>query len=290
MHPQPPSLPRPFPMSPASERSAPPPHGGALVAAGPMPLPPLRFGDAPVDATQQVAAGTNRYLVVGYVAVVVGLLVATVASMGAFLGLLLMGAIAAWFQMRRARALIRGSGLAVGPAQLPEVHHVVEQFAKRLGLKETPEVYIVEDSVQNGFAVKIGKKNTILLTDDVVWGALQSRDPRALGFIIGHELAHFALNHTGALRGTVRNMFPPLKRADEFSADNVAAALVGDARVAVHGLAVLTVGPQLLHYLNDEALLEQAREVDGLKLSKKVEKTMTHPLILRRIANVAKRA
>lgn len=70
----------------------------------------------------------------------------------------------------------------------------------------------------------------------------------------------------------------------------MATALVGDARVSVHGLTVLTVGPQLLHDLNDEALLEQAREVDGQKRSKKVEKTITPPLILRRTADVAKRA
>lgn len=149
----------------------------------------------------------------GDVAVIGGLIVATAASMGALLGPLRMGAIAAWFQMRRARAIIRGSGLAVGLAQLPEVHQLVGPFSKRLGLKEAPEVSVVEDRVQNGFAVKLGKTNTILLTDDVVWGALQSRDPRALGFVIGHELAHFALNHTGALQGAVRTRSPPPRRA-----------------------------------------------------------------------------
>ncbi|MFE8600327.1 M48 family metalloprotease [Archangium violaceum] len=115
--------------------------------------------------------------------------------------------------------------------------------------QSAPEVYIVEESVQNAFAVKLGKKNLILLTDDMVWGALQSRDPRALGFIVGHELAHIALNHTGTLRSSMRTTFRPLARADELSADNVAAQLVGDARIAIHGLALLTVGPQLLPYI-----------------------------------------
>lgn len=254
---------------------------------GPQALPDFGFSDDTVNATSHVASGTNLYLMVGYVVVLGGALFATLASMGGFLILLGIGAFTAWLQARRVRAMIRGSGVAVSEAQLPELQSLVEKFSARLGIKEVPELYIVEDSVQNGFAVKLGKRNLVLLTDDVVWGTLQSRDPRALGFVIAHELAHIALGHTGGVRSIIRNMFPPLSRADELSADNVAAALVDDAKVAVHGLALLTVGPQLMGYINDEALLAQAREVAANKLSKKAEQTMKHPLLLRRIANVA---
>lgn len=267
------------PLAPQAPRAAAP--------RGPQAMPEFGFSDDAVSAAQHTASGTNLYLMVGYVVVLGGALVATVASMGGFLILLGIGAFTAWLQSRRVRAMIRGSGVAVSEAQMPQLHALVEQFSARLGLKEAPELYIVEDSVQNGFAVKLGKRNLVLLTDDVVWGTLQSRDPRALGFVIAHELAHIALNHTGGVRSIIRNMFPPLCRADELSADNVAAALVDDAKVAVHGLALLTVGPQLMGYLNDEALLAQAREVAANKLSKKAEQTMKHPLLLRRIANVA---
>ncbi len=256
--------------------------------AGAQRIPSLSFPSDAVTPAEHVASSTRRYTFLGYGALAVGLLMATLSSMGAALLLIPIALIINRFQARRVRALIRGSGVHVGPEQLPQLYAVVEQFAGRLGLKEVPEVYIVEESTQNGFAVKLGKRDLILLTDDVVWGALQSRDPHALGFVVGHELAHVALGHTGVVRGMLRAAFKPLSRADELTCDNVASALVGNPDIAVHGVTLLTVGPQLLGYINDAALLAQAQLVCSDKLSKKAEKNLTHPLLLRRIGNLKK--
>jgi Zn-dependent protease with chaperone function len=249
-------------------------------------LPSFDFPNVPVDASQHVASGTSLYTVLGYLVLGIGVVVMAFSTMFIGLVFLAIGAIVSWFQARKVRAYIRGSGVHVSPTQLPELYAMVESFSRRLGMAQAPEVYIVEENVQNGFAVKLGKKNLVLLTDDMVWGALASRDPRALGYIVAHELAHIALGHTGSARSTIRAMFRPLSRADEFSADNVAAQLVGDPRIAIHGLTLLTVGPQLLKFINDEALLQQAREVCSNSLSKKAERNLTHPLLLRRIGNL----
>jgi Zn-dependent protease with chaperone function len=262
------------------------PTAQALRNSAQAALPSFSFPQDAVEARRHVAPGTALYTTLGYLVVAIFIIVSVLASAGVFLAILAIGAIIGWFQARRVRAYIRGSGVQVSATQLPELHAMVESFSRRLGLANVPEVYIVEESVQNGFAVQLGKKNLILLTDDVVWGALQSRDPRALGFIVGHELAHIALNHTGMFRSSMRTTFRPLARADEFSSDNVAAQLVGDARIAIHGLALLTVGPQLLPYINQEAMLEQAREVCADGLSKKAERSLTHPLLMRRIGNL----
>lgn len=250
------------------------------------PGPSLSFGNTPVDPTAHIHPGTSWRVLLGWVVLAFGVLVIAGSTMGVGLVALIVGPIVAWFQAKKARALIRGSGVHVGPDQLGFVHKCVTDFARRLGMKETPEVYVVESEMQNGFAIRLGKKNVVLLTDDVVWGALQSKDPRSLGFVLGHELAHVALGHTGTVRGMLRTMFRPLSRCDEHTADAVALALVGDRAVAVHGLTVLTVGPQLLRWLNQDALFRQAREVDADKLSIKAEKGLTHPLLLRRIAHV----
>jgi Zn-dependent protease with chaperone function len=249
-------------------------------------LPSFDFPNVPVDARQHVASGTALYVVLGYLIVIGSTILTALVTMGLSLVLIGIGAIIAWFQARRVRAYIRGSGVQVSPTQLPELYAMVEAFSRRLGMAQPPEVYIVEESVQNAFAVKLGKRDLVLLTDDMVWGALASRDPRALGFVVGHELAHVALGHTGSTRTAIRAMFRPLSRADEFSSDNVATQLVGDPQVAVQGLTLLTVGPQLLMYINEEALLQQAREVCADGLSKKAESKLTHPLLLRRIGNV----
>lgn len=250
------------------------------------PGPSLAFGGAPVDPRAHIHPGTGWRVMLGWLVVVFGAIAIAAMTMGVGLIGLIIAPIAAWFQAKKARALIRGSGVEVSSDQLPFLHRCVSDFARRLGMKEAPEVYVVESALQNGFAVKLGKKNIVLLTDDVVWGALQSKDPRALGFVIGHELAHVALGHTDGVRGALRTMFRPLSRCDEHTCDAVATALVGDRHVAVHGLTVLTVGPQLLRYLNEDALLRQAREVAADKLTTKAEKGLTHPLLLRRIAYV----
>ena len=52
----------------------------------------------------------------------------------------------------------------------------------------------------------------------------------------------------------------------------------------VEPLMLLTIGPQLMPYVNRDALLRQASEVAENKLSKKAEAGLTHPLALRRIA------
>ena len=256
--------------------------------AGPRtpPFPDLQFGSSPVDSAQHIAAGTSWRAAVGWVLVGGGLLFATIASMGGFLLVLAFGAVAAWFQSRRIRALIHGQAVRVDGAQLPGLDACVQVFSQRLGLKEVPEVYMLEDGAVNGFALKLAGKDMMLLTDDAVWGAMQSKNPRSLGFIVGHELAHVALGHTGSLRGLIRTVFPPLRRLDELSADNVARELVGDAQVAFEGIKLLTVGPQMSHYINDDALRVQAEAVVSNSLSAKVEKTMAHPLLMRRLHNV----
>ena len=106
--------------------------------------------------------------------------------------------------------------------------------------------------------------------------------------LVGGDLARDH-GHTGLVRSMMRAVMRPLGRLDEMSADNVAKALVGDSKAAVQGLALLTVGPQLLKHLNMTALEEQAREVASSKLSKKAERNLTHPLLLRRIDNVMHR-
>ena len=275
--------------TPSAANPEAPQYGNSAVVA-PLPaeakLPALQFPSDAVDAGQFLQPGAAFWAAMGWVALVASMLVTAASTMGMGLVAFAIGALAAWFAAKKARAYIRGSAIQVSAEQMPEIHAVVQDFAQRLGMHEAPELYIAEDAVANGFAVKLGKKNIIILTDDAVWGALASPSPKALGFIIGHEMAHIALGHTGLLRSMMRNVMRPLSRLDELSADNIANALVGDSKAAVQGLALLTVGPQLLKHLNLAALAEQARDVASSKLSKKAERNLTHPLLLRRIDNV----
>ena len=117
-------------------------------------------------------------------------------------------------------------------------------------------------------------------------GCLASGHPKALSFVIGHELAHIALNHNGAFRSWISKHMRKLGRADEYSADSVAAALVVDKSITLHGLLLLTVGYALLAYVNPERLLKQVHEVASNKYSKKAEKVLSHPLLLNRLQRI----
>lgn len=258
------------------------PDGAPVVDA----FPRLEFGAMPVSAKSSRHSSTGLYTTLAWVLFIAGGLMLTAMTYGVALLFFLLGPVIDWFRHKKVRAMIHGSGVKVSADQLPELHALVEAFSRRLALPHAPDVFIVEDSVQNGVVMKLGTKNILLLTDDVVWGALKSNEPRTLAFAVGHELAHIALGHTGTLRAIFRNIFRPLARVDEHSADAVATALVGDAKLAVRGLASLTVGPQLVPYLNEDALIRQAREVWADRNAKKVERQRTHPLLLRRVAYV----
>ena len=123
---------------------------------------------------------------------------------------------------------------------------------------------------------------TIVLIDDIVFGCRATGDYQTLDFVIGHELAHHALGHTGIIRGTMRQVYRPISRLDEFSCDAVANELVGDQNVSLNAITLLTVGPQLYPQVNQAALREQVEKVMKNKKTKKSESASTHPHILRR--------
>ena len=79
-----------------------------------------------------------------------------------------------------------------------------------------------------------------------------------LAIILGHELAHHALGHTGYVRSQIGRMLRWLSRLDELSCDRIANELTGDRAVSVRALTVLLIGPQLLPYLNPARLQQQA--------------------------------
>ena len=136
--------------------------------------------------------------------------------------------------------------------------------------------------------MKYGKKNVVLLTDDLIHGCLASGRAHALTFVIGHELAHIALNHNGVFRSWMAQHMKKLGRLNEYSADSVATALVNDKTIAFHGLLLLTVGYAMMPYVNPESVVRQAQEVAQNKYSKKAERGLTHPLLLNRLHRILK--
>ncbi len=240
----------------------------------------------PVEAKEYVAKGTGFHVFLGFFGLIFGFLILTLATSGiALLGLLILLLFSYW-QSKKAHAILHGSGLRLSESQMPTIYASVVNQSKRLGMKEVPEVYIIEDNSQNAFALKHGNKSHVVLVDDLVYGALMTKKPKVIDFIIGHELAHHALGHTNTLRGMIRNYFRPLSRLDEFSCDAVAHALVDDPEVTKDALMMMLVGPHLTKLVNHESFEHQVQEVAKNRYSRKGERILSHPLLLRRYARI----
>jgi len=239
-----------------------------------------------INPQDHVAPGTKLHTMIGWMLLLIIGPLLVFATIAFTYGLALIGwIIAAVFYVsfvKQAQARLKGSAIEVSAAQFPEIHAIVQDYAQRLGLAESPTTYIIEDNHQNAVALKHGAKSFVILIDDTVFGAAATGNSKALAFIIGHELAHHALGHTGFFRRMIASSYSTLSRLDEFSCDAVAHALVGDAAAAQDALALLLIGPQLYAKVNRAALEQQAAEVAGDKHSKKSERKLSHPLLLRR--------
>jgi Zn-dependent protease with chaperone function len=236
----------------------------------------------PVTASQLRSPGTGLWTGIAWT----GLVIFTLGTLGAALGLLALAAFTDWILRRRLRMQIVGSCLRVTPEQLPEVYYSAQIIAHRLGLAEMPEIYILETNTIGSIAARIGGRKMVIVTDDAVDACMRSGDIRTLNFLLAREFAHVALGHRGLIRNAMRLGLPPLSRHDELSADAVAAAIVGQPDIAANALITMLTGPQLLPYVNKHALMQQAYEVAGSKAAKKAEQPMREPLLMRRIARL----
>lgn len=189
-----------------------------------------------------------------------------------------------FFRLRVIEASIKGSALRVSPKQFPDIYEMAEEIAEALDM-ETPELYILESNMQNAFAIKHGGKRFVILVDDMIFGCQMTQNMDTLRFIIAHELAHHALGHTKLFRSQLRAVYKPLSRLDELSCDAVAAAVVGK-EAAADALTLLLVGPHLYSQVNRPSLEKQSIQVEDSKYTKKAERPLTHPLLLRRLARM----
>lgn len=239
-----------------------------------------------VEAKQHVEPGTNPTVYFAFIFATLASLVGVILSYGVLLVVAIFYPMFSWHVNRKAKALIHGSGVKIGSGQFPEIYKCLSEFKERLGLAKDVDAYIVEANVINAAAVRYGKTNVILLTDDLIHGCLASGKPQALAFVIAHELAHIALNHTGLIRSWLAQHMKKLGRKDEYSADAVAMALVGDKMIAYDGLLLLTVGHAMMPFVNIDDLKKQMNDVAANKYSKKAEHSLTHPLLFHRLGRV----
>ena len=190
-------------------------------------------------------------------------------------------------------AAIKGNGVLITSAQLPELHTRLEAASKKLGLASVPEAYLLgQRGLFNAFATRFLGRNFIVLYAELLENC--DEDSGAIDFIIGHEMGHHALGHLKwryvVFPGLVLPLVgPAYSRACEYSCDAVGQAVVdGKPDAAASGLAVLAAGGRYAKRMSIDAFMAQGATT-GTFWQAVVELNSSHPFLPKRIAAVRRR-
>ncbi len=191
-----------------------------------------------------------------------------------------------WYAHGVALGRVRGNAVRVSEKQFPQLHRLMVAHAKRLGLKEVPAVYVLQSGgLLNAFATRFSGRDFVVIYSDVLELALEQGEG-AVGFIVGHELAHIWRGHLRHRWLTTPARFVPYlgsaySRACEYTCDRVGAACQPDG--AISGLLVLAAGKQLHPHVDVREFASQA-EKDQSFWIRRAELMSSHPLLPKRVA------
>ena len=191
-------------------------------------------------------------------------------------------------------AQYRANAIRITEKSFPEIYEVVEDYARRLGMKRVPKVYLTqENGVMNAFATFILRRQYIVLMTDLFEVAyLEHHDLTSIKFIIGHEMTHIRLKHA-TFSYTMSILFAEyipilstaLSRAREYSCDRVAQHLVGVS--GVEPMLALIVGKHLYKKVDIEDYVKHCHETRGFFVFL-VNMLSTHPIMPKRIQALLK--
>jgi Zn-dependent protease with chaperone function len=202
----------------------------------------------------------------------------------------LLFAFVAFFAQGLALGRIRGNAVKVSERQFPQLHRLAAAHAQRLGLKRVPDVYVMESGgLLNAFATRFGGRDFVIVFSDVLELALVQGES-AVGFIMGHELAHVWRGHLKHRWLTMPARLIPYialaySRACEYTCDRIGAYCQPDGAIA--GLLVLAAGKQLHAHVDVKEYASQAETENNFWI-RRAEVMSSHPRLPKRIAALLK--
>jgi len=189
------------------------------------------------------------------------------------------------------RAFAFGNMLMLGPNQFPQLHAMVVEGSRELGLSSPPVAFLYNSNgLFNAFARRLMGGRYVFLTSALV----EASDDAQVRFIIGHEIGHHAAGHLNPWMNTIKlpaHFVPFLGRAysrsREFTCDNVGAFIAKDANASCSSLQMLGCGCRRLNpSMNLDAFLAQEKMVPPV-FGFLNEIFRTHPRLTRRVKAIA---
>jgi len=195
-----------------------------------------------------------------------------------------------WYAHGMALGSVRGNAVRVSEKQFPQLYRLTVAHARRLDLKEVPAVYVLQSGgLLNAFATRFSGRDFVIINSDVLEMALDQGEA-AVGFIVGHELAHLWRGHLRHRWLTIPARFLPYlgsaySRACEYTCDRIGAACQPEG--AISGLLALAAGKQLHPHVDVREFAAQA-EKDQSFWIRRAELMSSHPLLTKRVAALLK--
>jgi len=195
-----------------------------------------------------------------------------------------------FFAQGLALGRLRGNAVKVSERQFPQLHRLAATHAQRLGLKRVPDVYVMESGgLLNAFATRFMGRDFVIVFSDVLELAL-AQGESAVGFIMGHELAHVWRGHLKHRWLTMPARIIPYiglaySRACEYTCDRIGAYCQPDGAIA--GLLVLAAGKELHAHVDVKEYASQAETENNFWI-RRAEVMSSHPRLPKRIAALLK--
>jgi Zn-dependent protease with chaperone function/type II secretory pathway pseudopilin PulG len=216
-----------------------------------------------------------RERVLGRITLILGLLVWALLIAGtlggALLGLLL-GYVIYLFAQSALIAHIKGNGVQLSDAQLPDLHaHFVACCEKLQMQNKPPQAYILNGNGQiNAFATHFLRSQFVVLLSNTV--DAMNGQPDGVRFYIGHELAHLRMKHLDGALWRWPVLWLPLlgaaySRARESTCDRHGAACCESAQNAAQALVALAAGSERWKDVNLDTYRAQTKYSSGFWMS-----------------------
>jgi Zn-dependent protease with chaperone function len=184
------------------------------------------------------------------------------------------------------RASVRGTAVQLSQHQFPELYRTAEDFARTLGLRRRPELFLANgNGTLNAFAAQATGYDYVVLSNEL-FANLHNRNRDGLRFILGHELGHIRLHHVSlwyqlavAYTQPIPLLGPALSRLREYSCDRHGAWL---SPLGARGLVLLASGRYTETDADLDELLRQGRKLRGFWVGL-AQLVRSHPFTVRRL-------
>ncbi|MGN0401629.1 MAG: M48 family metallopeptidase [Acetatifactor sp.] len=189
-------------------------------------------------------------------------------------------------------AAYRANSLRITEKNFTEIYALIEDYARRLGIK-TPKAYVMQQNgVLNAFSAFLFRKQWICIHTELFEVAYREhKDMDALSFVIAHEMAHIYYGHATLHYNLLiwfSRLIPPFSaiasRAREYSCDRLAQRLTGTD--GLDAMLVLVVDRHLYKLVDKEDYVEEMRKQKGFFIWV-VNMFADHPLMCKRVAALA---